>query len=227
VFFYFNLWRKKVMKKIYLLLGILLSSVAWFAVGCGIPQEDYDDVLAQLSTLQQELQVVKADFEASRAKVSDLTANQEKLNSELTATQTKLSETGAELEKTKSQLEAIKAELKTTQHELELAKKELPAFQQDLSTKYGSLYGLLGLNDALSALTRAVLLNQKAEIPALAATVRTRIAPSAVQYMSLWEQAYVVDATGWKLTYAPLAELIKEVNEAILNQRNAVRSMLP
>ena len=187
------------MKKIYLLLGILLSSVAWFTVGCGIPQEDYDDVLAQLSTVQQELQAVKAE----------------------------LSETSAELEKTERLLETIKAELKTTQHELELAQKELPAFKEDLLTQYGPLFGLLGLNDALSALTRAVLLNEKEKIPTLAATVSARIVPSATQFRLLWEQAYVVEGTSWKLAYAPLAELIKAVNEAILNQRNAVRSMLP
>jgi len=215
------------MKKTSLLLGALLLLVTWFVMGCGIPQKDYDDVLAQFNSAQQELQAVKANFETSQDNISDLTANQEKLNSELTATQTKLSETGAELEKTKTQIEAIKAELKTKQHELELAQEELPAFQQDLLEQYGPLFGLLGLNDALSALTRAVLLNQKAEIPALATTVRARIAPGAVQFMSLWEQAYVSDATGWKLSYAPLEELIRVVNEAILNQRNAVRSMLP
>ena len=168
------------MKKKWFQVGILFLLIPLMTIGCGVAQEQYDTVVSDLSKSQQDLQTVKAELETSRANVSDLTANQEKLNSELATTQTKLSETSAEIERTKELLETTIAELEAKQDKLEEAQKELPAFKEDLLTQYGPLFGLLGLNDALSALTRAVLLNEKEEIPALAATVSARIVPSDI-----------------------------------------------
>ena len=67
------------------LVGGILLLVSLLLVGCGIPREDYDAVVAERDSAQTELQSVKAELTASRASVSELTSSLGKATAELQA----------------------------------------------------------------------------------------------------------------------------------------------
>lgn len=85
------------MKKMTLLLVTILLLLPFLVVGCGIPQEQYDAVVAERDSAQAELQSVKTELTASQAKVSELTSNVETQVAELEATQAELEAANAEL----------------------------------------------------------------------------------------------------------------------------------
>jgi myosin heavy subunit len=95
------------MKKEWFVIGIMFSLVPWLMMGCGISQESYDTVVAQLNTAQQETQSVKTQLEASQSKVSELTSNLEKSQDELQLAQTNLKSTQDELDSTEEKLASI------------------------------------------------------------------------------------------------------------------------
>jgi chromosome segregation ATPase len=67
----------------WLLIGGLLLLVSLLFIGCGVPQQDYDAVVAERDSAQTELQSVKTELSASQAKVSELTSSIETLAAEL------------------------------------------------------------------------------------------------------------------------------------------------
>jgi len=81
------------MRKRWFLIGMILMILLlpWLTTGCLVAQEDYDAVVAQLGTVQQEFQTVKSDLEAAQAKSSELASNLGKTETELEATATFLS----------------------------------------------------------------------------------------------------------------------------------------
>ncbi len=62
------------MRKQGIIVGIILLLVPWLAVGCGIAQEQYDAIVADLNKAQQELQSAKTELKTSQSKVSELTS---------------------------------------------------------------------------------------------------------------------------------------------------------
>ena len=184
------------MKNLWFLVVTIFLSVSWLVIGCGIPQEDYDALTAQLNNVQGELQSVKAE----------------------------LGTTKSELEAKKAELETANADLKTMQAKLETAQKELLTFKEDLKMPWGPLAALLRVSEALNALESAVLLNQPQNIPTLAATVSAVIA--APDLKAMWEQAYVTDATGSKLYVTHLEKLISTVDSRIKDYATVIRTKL-
>ena len=66
------------MKKQWFLVAFSVLLMALLVVGCGIPQDQYDKVVAEKDSTQAELQSVKAELANSESKVSELTSNLEK-----------------------------------------------------------------------------------------------------------------------------------------------------
>ncbi len=52
----------------WFLFGVILLLMSTLVVGCGIPQDKHDVVVADLGKAQQELQSVKAELTAAQAK---------------------------------------------------------------------------------------------------------------------------------------------------------------
>ena len=57
-----------------LIFGMVFLLVPWLLVGCGVAQEEYNAMLAQVSSAQEELQSVKADYDKLSAECEDLQA---------------------------------------------------------------------------------------------------------------------------------------------------------
>ena len=85
------------MKKRWFLISPLLVLVVLFAGGCGVSQDEYDNVVADLEKAQQELLSIGAELAASQSEASEL--------------KNSLEESIADLEITEAELEAAKEEL--------------------------------------------------------------------------------------------------------------------
>ena len=85
------------MRKQWFLIASSMLLMALLVVSCGIPQDQYDAVAADLDKAQQELQSVKAELAASQSKVSELTSSVEKSEADLEATQVELEAANTEL----------------------------------------------------------------------------------------------------------------------------------
>jgi hypothetical protein len=92
-----NMLRRRLLVSVMLLASLVV-------VGCGIPQEDYDAVVADLNKAQQELQSVKAELDKTEADLTD---------------------TEADLADTEAELMTAKAELETEQAEVQLYESRL------------------------------------------------------------------------------------------------------
>lgn len=123
------------MRKRWFLVGMIFLLVPWLLVGCGVAQEQYDAVMADLGKAQQELQSVKDELQTTQAKVSELTSSLEKAETKLETTQTELDTTKAKNSEMTSNLEKTQTELDATQAELLSAKSHLSAAQSTIETQ--------------------------------------------------------------------------------------------
>ena len=117
------------MKKASLLFGILLLSLALLVLGCGIPQEDYDNAVSQLNTAQNELQSVKNELASTQSEVSDLTLDLEKSQNELQSVKDILASAQSEISELTSNLEKNQNDLVLTQDELKDTKEKLATIE--------------------------------------------------------------------------------------------------
>lgn len=85
------------MRRRWFLIASFLLVMVLFAGGCGISQDAYDAVVADLEKAQHELLSVKAELAASQSRASDLKSS--------------LEESMADLEVTEAELEAAREEL--------------------------------------------------------------------------------------------------------------------
>lgn len=117
------------MVKTWFLTGVVLLLLC-LLVGCGVAQEQYDAVVADLGKAQQELQSVKAELGTTQAKASELTSSLEKANTELETSQTKVSELTSSLEKAQAELEVTKAKNSELTSSLDESRSKNQALEQ-------------------------------------------------------------------------------------------------
>ena len=104
------------MRKRWLLAGVILLLLSWLLVGCGVAQEQYDAVVADLNSAQGELQSARAELQSVKG--------------DLSAAQAKVSELTSSLENSQNELQSTQADLKSTQADLESAGKKLTAIEE-------------------------------------------------------------------------------------------------
>jgi len=87
------------MRKQWFLIALSILLMTLLVVSCGIPQDQYDTVVAERDSTQAELQSVKAEVQSvktelatSQSKVLELTSNLEKGEAELEATKKELTD---------------------------------------------------------------------------------------------------------------------------------------
>jgi hypothetical protein len=123
LFLLFQEGRRGLKIKIGFLALTIFLSLSWLLMGCGISQESYDKVAAQLDAAQRETQSVKTQLESSQSKVSELTSNLEK-------SQTELQSNKAELGSSQSKVSELISNLENNQTELDSAKEKLASIEK-------------------------------------------------------------------------------------------------
>lgn len=104
----------------------------WFLVGCGVAQEQYDAVVADLGRAQQELQSVKAELDQAKAEL-------DKTMTELDKTKAEMALVTAAPDKTEVDVTKVKAELATAKNDLEKTNTELATVRAELEKARGRI----------------------------------------------------------------------------------------
>lgn len=193
------------MKKRCFLIGTTLLLLV-FVVGCGIPQEQYDAVLAERDQTQQELQSVKAELAIVQGEVSGLTSN---------------------LEKEKSGAKETQAELETVKSELETVQAEYDTFKADLKSSFGKLDSCLAVNFYVLGINSGLCLDDLNKIESMATSTTARVANVAdSELKSLWESAYVIEGGRWDLKFVPFERFMGRLAFLLKNGAKSLRDKL-
>lgn len=202
------------MRKRWVLVGMVFLLLPWLTVGCGIAEEEYAAVVSDLNKAEQELQVVKAELEASQAKVSGLTASLEESETELKATKAKNSELTSSLGKNQTELEAAQAKvseltasLEESESELTTTKSEYSSFKSEAKRLILLLDNALKLNHAILGTNAEILTDDLDGVRKGCLTITAILADlkdlKKAEFQALWEEAYVVEGAQWNLYFDP------------------------
>jgi len=195
------------MRKRWFLAGMVLFLVPGLLGSCGVAQEQYNTVAADLGKSQQEMQSVKAELEAAQARVSELAASLEKAESELESSQAENSELTSGLGKVETELEAAQAELETIQKELEATSNEYTSFKSDLIPLWGSYGKELSVAQVLFSLSGKIAARQ--DWAYLVPTVEGKLAElNSAELTAMWEETCRPEGGGYRIYTGPLNQLI-------------------
>ncbi len=223
------------MRKRWLMVGMVILLVTWLLSGCGIAQEEYDTVVADLSTAQGELQSVKAELASAQAKVSELTSSLEKAGTELEAkkaelgtSQDKASELTSSLEKAETELEAAQSELETTKKSKESIDSEYQTFKSEVKSEWSRFDALVGLQWNIVAYWSAAAKGDEDLIQQRHVNMVTfveKVGDSTCT--SLWEQAMSATEKGQDTLYMEsYAALMDRSMFLVTSQAKAIRASL-
>ena len=218
-------------------IGIVLSLVLSLTAGCGIAQEEYDNMASELSNTQQELQSVRTELEQAQTKISELTSSLKGAEAELEAAQTNNSELTLSLEGTEAELEAIQSNnaeltssLETTKAELDRAKSEYASFKSEGQRLYTLIAGNLALNEAILNVNGALLLKDNTALSKAAASVSSILSVlkdmKAAELKALWEETYRLENGQSNLYYAPFDKFMDMNAARIKTKAKALRDHL-
>ena len=209
------------MRKRWFLAGMVLLLVPGLIGGCGVAQEQYDTVAADLGKAQQEVQSVKAELEAAEAGVSELTASLENAETELEAAQTENSELTSGLTQSQSELEAV-------QKEREELDTEYEAFKSDVNSTWNRLDTLVGLQWNITAYWSAAAKGDEDLIEQRHVNMVTfvdKVGDSTCK--SLWEQAMSAAEKGQDDLYMEsFAALMDRSMYLVTEQAKTIREQL-
>ena len=57
------------MRKLWLLTGIMLLLVSWLLIGCGVAQEQHDAVVAELNSAQTQIQSLQSELDTTKSEL--------------------------------------------------------------------------------------------------------------------------------------------------------------
>ena len=194
-------------------VGVILLLMSSLVVGCGIPQDQYDAVVSDVSVAQQELQSVKTELAAAQGKISELTSKLQKAETEAEAAQ-------AELKTTQAKLETAQSDLDTTQAEYE-------AFKSDLKSLWLSFAANMRVNTGILGVNSFILLKEEGTLAKRATTVTGALARlNDPELKAIWEEAYVVEGERVSLYYQPFERFMAANNARMIKKGRALGDKL-
>lgn len=143
------------MIKKWFAVGMAVLLVCLAAVGCGIPQEEHDAMIAERDTGLAKVASLESDLSATESTLaateSDLSATED----DLAATQSDLAATQSELADAESQISSLKSAASKAKSDLSAAQaqvKELEGFKTDVDSLWDSLSPKLELINRIAEL---------------------------------------------------------------------------
>ncbi len=215
------------MKKRWFVLGMIFLLILPMLWGCGIAQEQYDAVVAELDKARQESQSAKTELQTAQAKLAELTSSLEKAATELKATQDKLETEQAKSSELTASLEKTEAELESKEDELETTASEYESFRSDVKSTWDILDRYLALNHEVLGINAGLALDDLDLIYQSCSDVTVQLATLGNEPLkSYWEQAFIDDAGEWNLYYAPYERFLSKLAETIKNMAADIREEL-
>ena len=106
------------MVKKWLLVGGMLLLVSLLVIGCGIPQEEYDVVMAERDTLQREVTSLQSNLDTAENQIGTL-------ESEVAEAQSQIEALGSNLDEAESQIETLQSDYDKLKNDYETVSSEL------------------------------------------------------------------------------------------------------
>jgi exonuclease VII small subunit len=113
-----------------LLMVVIFLPVSLVITGCGVAQDKYDAVVADLANAQQETQSIKAELETAKAGLSELTANLDKTTADLESAIDELKEANSKYSELSSSYDAAQAELSQAKDSIVSLNSEISGLKQ-------------------------------------------------------------------------------------------------
>jgi Skp family chaperone for outer membrane proteins len=122
-------------RKKWFLLGVTLLLASLLAVGCGVPQEDYDAVVAERDAAQAEATSLQSELAGVQGELDD--------------TKRDLSTTESNLATAESDLATAQNEIKSAQTSASEARSQLNSMKADMTSSFTSLREKLSVQEAI------------------------------------------------------------------------------
>ena len=215
-------------KRNFLWLGTIFLLVPLLTVGCGVAQEQYDSVVADLNKANQELQSVKAELQTTQTKSAELTAGLKKAETELETTQAKVSELTAGLEKAETENSELTSSLEKTQGELTATKSEYGSFKSEVKSIWDSFDRKVGLQWFIVEYWSAAAKGDVELIEELTAKMVSYVEPIGDSMLnSLWKQAMSAAEKGQDTLFLESFAALMDRNSKLLSDEvKAIREKL-
>jgi len=137
------------MRKHWFLFGGIFLLLSWLLVGCGVAQEQYDTVVADLGKAQQELQSVNAKLGEIQTELGTVQSELEATEDELKAKKNELESSQSELETSQTKVSNLTSDLEKAQSELEATKTQNAELSSNIEKSRSELNGIKSENQAL------------------------------------------------------------------------------
>lgn len=130
------------MVKKWFAVGMAVLLVCLAAVGCGIPQEEHDAMIAERDTGLAKVASLESDLSATESELETTENILEETEDDLAATQSDLAATQSELADAESQVSSLKSAASKAKSDLSAARdevSELEGFKTDVDSLWDSL----------------------------------------------------------------------------------------
>jgi len=112
-------------------VGMAVLLVSLSAVGCGIPQEEHDAVVAERNAAKAQVVSLQGDLDEAESRIDVLEGNLAATEGDLADTESELATVEEERDKAQSDLQAAKSRASSAESAASKAKSELAAVQGD------------------------------------------------------------------------------------------------
>jgi len=137
------------MRNRWFLGGVIFLLLSWLLVGCGVAQEEYNAMVAQVSTAQEELQSVKVDYdklsaecEDLQAEITSLMAEKESLEADYDKLSAECEDLQAEITSLMAEKESLEADYGKLKNEYATVTREFAQIKQSCDSVYQELRDL-------------------------------------------------------------------------------------
>lgn len=121
--------------KRWFLIGVMVLLVIPLLSGCGIPQEDYDAVVADKEAVETKIPALESDLSKEKSEVSNTKREITSVKSELAIVTSDLKAAQGERDEAESQASSLKSQVSSAQSAANKAKSELAAKEATIAER--------------------------------------------------------------------------------------------
>jgi chromosome segregation ATPase len=215
------------MKRKVLKLGVLLLVISLVVVGCGIPQETYDVVVAERDAAQSEVQVLQGELDKAENDLATVTGELATAESQIETVESNMTEAENQIETLESDIADAESQIESLRSSVSAARGQLSSFRSDLNTSWTSLETLLALNYIALGIYAELAADDLDDIYTGCSLMTEGLAYLDDAGLSaLWEAAFVVDGGEWNLYYVPYEDFVQALAERIESESDALSNKL-
>ena len=145
------------MVKRWFLVGVMLLLASLLVAGCGVPQEDYDAVVAERDAAQAQVASLQSDMSETQSQIETLESDLADAQAQLTTVQSDYDKVNSDLAKTQDEIDALEILILALSGSLPTTEVEVI-----YDIEYGNAKGIPLLLAQAADLSQVAVLNESA-----------------------------------------------------------------